>query len=96
MRNVTIFADGELDRSPCGSGTSAILAWMSASGSSMTGATSSTPASPASPSAAASRPTTLGGRDAVITSVAGTAYVTGYQTFIVDDRDPLGDGFLLR
>ena len=40
--------------------------------------------------------TTLGARDAVVTSVAGTGYVTGYHTFVVDDRDPLGDGFLLR
>jgi proline racemase len=31
----------------------------------------------------------------VSTSIAGTAYVTGYSTFIVDSRDPLGDGFLL-
>ena len=28
-------------------------------------------------------------------SIAGTAYITGYSTFIVDSRDPLGDGFLL-
>ena len=32
---------------------------------------------------------------AVSTSIAGTAYVTGYSTFIVDSRDPLGEGFLL-
>ena len=38
----------------------------------------------------------LGDRDAVSTSVAGNGYVTGYHTFVVDDRDPLGDGFLLR
>ena len=40
--------------------------------------------------------TTLGDRPAVVTSVEGTAYVTGYHTFVVDDRDPLGNGFLLR
>ena len=40
--------------------------------------------------------TRLGDRFAVITSVAGTGYVTGYHTFVVDERDPLGDGFLLR
>jgi proline racemase len=32
----------------------------------------------------------------VSTSVAGTAYITGYSTFIVDNRDTLGDGFLLH
>ncbi|MGZ3587084.1 MAG: proline racemase family protein, partial [Candidatus Limnocylindrales bacterium] len=40
--------------------------------------------------------TTLGPHEAWQTSVAGTAYVTGYQTLVVDERDPLGDGFLLR
>jgi 4-hydroxyproline epimerase len=39
--------------------------------------------------------TKLGDQPAVVTSVAGTAYVTGYSTFVVDSRDPLGDGFLL-
>ena len=32
MRNVTVFADAEVDRSPCGSGTSALLAWLHATG----------------------------------------------------------------
>ena len=32
----------------------------------------------------------------MITSVEGQAYVTGYHTFVIDDRDPLGNGFLLR
>jgi proline racemase len=30
-----------------------------------------------------------------VTSIAGTAYLTGYSTFVVDERDPLGEGFLL-
>jgi proline racemase len=37
----------------------------------------------------------LGDRFALTTSVAGTGYVTGYHTFVVDERDSLGDGFLL-
>ena len=32
QRNVTVFADGEVDRSPCGSGTSARLALLDADG----------------------------------------------------------------
>jgi proline racemase len=40
--------------------------------------------------------TAVGGHPAVMTSIAGTGFVTGYGTFLVDDRDPLGDGFLLR
>jgi trans-L-3-hydroxyproline dehydratase len=40
--------------------------------------------------------TTLGPHPAIVPSVAGTAHVTGYATFVVDARDPLGGGFLLR
>jgi proline racemase len=97
MRNLTVFADGEVDRSPCGSGTSAILAWLHAAGrlaigdgitnASVTGAVFEGRIEGA---------TRLGDRFAVSTSVAGTGYVTGYHTFVVDERDPLGDGFLLR
>jgi proline racemase len=97
IRNVTIFADAEVDRSPCGSGTSAFLAhlygrgWLDVgeeivnagiTGESFRGRIEGL--------------TTLGGHPAVSTSVAGSGYVTGYQTFVVDERDPLGDGFLLR
>ncbi len=97
LRNVTIFADAEVDRSPCGSGTSALLAWLHAAGrleqgqdirnASITGEVFE---------GRVESTTSLGGHDAVITSVAGQGYVTGYHTFVVDERDPLGDGFLLR
>ena len=94
---MTVFADAEVDRSPCGSGTSALLAQAGSRGTlpvggtlrnaSLTGAIfeGRLEARPAS----ATRPPGS-------TSVAGTAYVTGYTTFVVDERDPLGDGFLLR
>jgi trans-L-3-hydroxyproline dehydratase len=39
--------------------------------------------------------TTLGPYPAVSTSIAGSAYVTGYSTFVIDSRDPIGEGFLL-
>jgi proline racemase len=35
-------------------------------------------------------------RPGVITSVQGHGFVTGYHTFVMDERDPLADGFLLR
>ncbi len=97
QRNVTVFADGEVDRSPCGSGTSARLALLDAAwqlprgaelrhlsivGSSFTGRVVDE--------------VDLGGRPAVVTEVAGTAYRTGESTFHLDPDDPLGEGFLLR
>jgi proline racemase len=97
LRNVTVFAEAEVDRSPCGSGTSATLAQRYARGrvrieqdivnAGITGEAFR---------ARVESVTTLGDHEAVVTSVEGTGYVTGYHTFIVDDRDPLGDGFLLR
>ena len=40
--------------------------------------------------------TTLGQYEAVVTSIEGRGFVTGHHSFIVDERDPLGTGFLLR
>ena len=38
----------------------------------------------------------IGGRGSVITEVEGSAYRTGEALFSLDERDPLGTGFLLR
>jgi trans-L-3-hydroxyproline dehydratase len=40
--------------------------------------------------------TRLGPHEAIATSIAGRGYVMGSSTFLVDARDPLGAGFLLR
>ncbi len=97
IRNVTVFADAEVDRSPCGSGTSALLAWMHATNRLRVGEDISNASITGEVFEGRVEATTmLGDRDAVSTSVAGNGYVTGYHTFVVDDRDPLGDGFLLR
>ena len=97
QRNVTVFADGEVDRSPCGSGTSARLALLDAQrrrargaplrhlsivGSEFTGRVVGE--------------TEVAGRRAVVTEVEGAAYRTGRAEFELDADDPLGEGFLLR
>ncbi len=96
-RNVTIFADAEVDRSPCGSGTSALLAQARARGRMGVG----DEVANASITGAVFRgridgETVLGPHPAIETTISGTAYVTGYPTLVVDERDPLGEGFLLR
>jgi trans-L-3-hydroxyproline dehydratase len=97
LRNVTVFADAEVDRSPCGSGTSALLAWLHATGRIAIGdEIANAGISGSIFMGRVEGATRLGDRFAVSTSVAGTGYVTGYHTFVVDDRDPMGDGFLLR
>jgi proline racemase len=97
LRNAAIFADAELDRSPCGSGTSAILAQLHARGHIQTGheivnagITGEVFLGRVESEAL------LGPHPAVVTSIAGTAYVVGYSTLVVDERDPLGEGFVLR
>jgi len=97
QRNVTVFADGEVDRSPCGSGTSARLALLDAQGrlprgealrhlsivgSELTGRVVGD--------------AELAGLPAVVTEVEGAAYRTGRAAFELDPDDPLGEGFLLR
>jgi len=97
IRNVTVFADAEVDRSPCGSGTSALLAARHALGASEVGDTIVNAGITGETfSARVDATASLGRHDAVITSVQGHGYVTGHSRFVLDDRDRLGRGFLLR
>jgi len=92
-RNVAIFADGEVDRSPTGSATSARTALLAADGAiahhetwrndSIAGTTFHARAIGHAP-------------DGLLTEVEGTAFRTGEHRFVLDPRDPLGTGFVLR
>ncbi len=97
QRNVTVFADGEVDRSPCGSGTSARVALLAEDGrlsggrvlrhDSIVGTSFTARVVGRVPAE---------GRDAVVSEVDGTAYRTGEHRFVLDPRDDLGTGFVLR
>ncbi|MFE7598801.1 proline racemase family protein [Streptomyces sp. NPDC057494] len=88
QRNVTVFADGQIDRSPCGSGTSARLALLGDEGRLAPGEVL-THESVAD--------TVFTGRllPGGITEVTGTTHRTGTHTFVLDPHDDLGTGFLL-
>jgi len=97
QRNVTVFADGEVDRSPCGSGTCARVALLAADGALAVGRTLT------HDSIIGTRFlsrviewTTAEGRAAVICEVEGSAFRTGEHSFVLDDADPVGTGFVLR
>jgi proline racemase len=97
QRNVTIFADGEVDRSPCGSGTSARLAILDRSGRLPRGEE----LRHLSIVDTEFRGRVVGdaevaGIPAVVTEVEGSAFRTGEHVFTLDPDDPLADGFLLR
>ena len=97
QRNVTIFADGEVDRSPCGSGTSARLAILDQRGELARG--SELIHRSIIDTEFVSRVTgdvDEGDLRAVITEVEGTAHRTGSHIFELEPNDELGTGFLLR
>ncbi len=93
QRNVAVFADGEVDRSPCGSGTSARLALLYDEGRLSAGQVLRHESIVGTTFVGRVIEETAGG---VITEVEGAAYRTGTATFTLDPRDPLGTGFTLR
>ncbi|MCL2235992.1 MAG: proline racemase family protein [Defluviitaleaceae bacterium] len=95
-RNVVIFGDGQVDRSPCGTGTCAKLATLYAKGeikqnepfvyesilgTKFTGKVLSEEK--------------VGDFDGIIPEITASAYITGLNTYVIDDRDPLKHGFIL-
>jgi trans-L-3-hydroxyproline dehydratase len=96
-RNVCVFAEGEVDRCPTGTGVSARLAIHHARaeiglgepmvvesiiGTRFTGRIVQT--------------TAFGSYAAVIPRIEGSAHITGRHEFLIDPDDPLRDGFILR
>jgi trans-L-3-hydroxyproline dehydratase len=109
LRNVTIFADAEVDRSPCGTGTAAVMAVLHAMGmltepdqvfrhESIVGSIFRGRVlgvtSLSTPSFATANSQTES-IEAIIPEIEGSAHVTGEHTFIVEDSDPFKDGFRL-
>ena len=97
QRNVTVFADGEVDRSPCGSGTSARLALLDRAGRLPRGEELrhlSIVDSEFRGRVVADA--SIADYSAVVTEVEGSAYRTGEHVFTLAEDDPLGEGFLLR
>jgi proline racemase len=89
QRNVAIFADGEVDRSPTGSATSARTALLSL-GEGRTWRNDSIVGTTFLAREIGRTP------EGVLTEVQGTAFRTGAHRFFLDPRDPLGTGFVLR
>jgi 4-hydroxyproline epimerase len=95
-RNAVFYGDKGIDRSPCGTGTSARMAQLAATGrlnqgkdfvhESLIGSTFV---------GRIEGRTKIGHRDAIVPSVEGWARVTGFNTIIIDDRDPFAFGFQL-
>lgn len=97
QRNVAVFADGQVDRSPCGSGTSSRVAVLAATGALEPGGTLVHESIVGSRfTARIAEAVTADGHPAVVPEVTGTAYRTGRHHFELDPADELGTGFVLR
>jgi proline racemase len=97
QRNVTIFADGQVDRSPCGSGTSARLAILAERGELGIGGTLLHDSIVGTRFTGRVLGTARGtGATRYDTEVEGRASRTGEHVFVQEPDDELGLGFLLR
>ena len=95
-RNVCIFAEGEVDRSPTGTGVSARLAIHHARGElSLDEPIIIESIIDSRFSGRVVQTTTFGPYAAIIPEVEGTAHITGRHQFLIDPDDPLRNGFLL-
>ena len=96
-RNVCVFAEGELDRSPTGTGVSGRLAILHRRGEldigrpitveSITGSTFT---------GRILEESSVGSLQAIIPEISGVAHITGRAEFWIDPDDEIGKGFLLR
>lgn len=95
-RNATVYLNGLIDRSPCGTGMSATMACLAEDGvlqvgspyvseslmnSTLTGRISGT--------------VEVDGHSAIVAEITGRGQVTGMHQFFIDPSDPLGVGFVL-
>jgi 4-hydroxyproline epimerase len=93
-RNAVFYGDKAIDRSPCGTGTSARMAQLHAKGRLKTGDTFMHESIIGSIFAGrVEAETAVGGRRAIVPSIGGWARVTGLNTIFIDDRDPFARGF---
>jgi proline racemase len=96
LRNVTIFADAEVDRSPCGTGTAAVMAVLSELGvlnegdsfvhESLVGTLFT---------GRLTARVSVGDYAGIVPEIQGSAWITGEHTFLIDGDDPLKAGFRL-
>ncbi|KAM4664957.1 trans-3-hydroxy-L-proline dehydratase [Discoglossus pictus] len=96
--NICVFAESQVDRSPTGSGVTARIALQYHKGLIQLNQTRTfrSGATDSLFTGKAIKETTFGEFKAVIVEVSGHAYYTGTASFVLEDEDPLKDGFLLK
>ncbi|EAR51795.1 putative proline racemase protein [Oceanicola granulosus HTCC2516] len=95
-RNAVFYGDKAIDRSPCGTGTSARMAQLAARGQLAPGDAFVHESIIGSLfDGRVEAATEVAGRPAIVPSIAGWARVTGYNTLFIDARDPFAQGFVV-
>ena len=96
-RNVCIFADGQVDRSPTGTGVSGRLAIHYKRGESRVGEPIIIESVIGSKfSGKVLKDTKYGQYDAIFPEITGEAFITGKHKFYIDPEDPIQEGIFLR
>ena len=94
---MVIFGQGQVDRSPCGTGTSAKMATLHAKGELKVGDKFVYESILGTLFYGDIVETTkVADYDAVIPRVKGSAYITGFNHFVIDETDPVKYGFVLK
>ena len=93
-RNAVFYGDKAIDRSPCGTGTSARMAQWAAQGRLTVGDSFVHESIIGSLfTGRVEAAATVGNHDAIVPSIQGWARITGHNTLYIDDRDPYAHGF---
>ncbi len=96
-RNAVFYGDKAIDRSPCGTGTSARMAQLAAKGHLKVGDAFVHESIIGSLfSGRVERSARVGNRDGIVPSIGGWARQTGHNTIFIDDRDPFAHGFVVK
>ena len=96
-RNAVFYGDKAIDRSPCGTGTSARMAQLHAKGKLRAGDAFVHESIIGSLfKGKVEKEVSVAGRPAIIPSIGGWARMTGLNTIFIDDRDPFAHGFVVK
>ena len=95
-RGVVIYGESHMDRSPCGTGTTAKMTLLHHHGKLAPGETYRN-AGPLGTEFEGRivKTVAIGGIEGIVGQIRGNAQITGYHQFVVDDADPFPEGFLL-
>ncbi|MEO5755334.1 MAG: 4-hydroxyproline epimerase [Mesorhizobium sp.] len=96
-RNAVFYGDKAIDRSPCGTGTSARMAQLHAKGKLKAGDDFVHESIIGSLfKGRVEKEVSVAGKPAIIPSIGGWARMTGLNTIFIDDRDPFAHGFIVK